>query len=427
MTRLPPDYDPRIRVEPKNKGSSIQYLFFYLPDGTRLNQSTGTSSKMLARQIAKEKEKKLLDGQFADHELKILGAAYGSPELTVVQAIRRYRRLTKGFKTPKTRKDERPELVRIFFTYFIRERGAHYLREITTAMVNDYLQSEVAHLSPVTRNRYRQAIKKVFNALKKEKTFRGENPVDDAVKIPLTKKAAQRKVWILQEHYERLLTVAGKGRTSLPIHDMLELDWEIALRIDEMLTLEWSQIDFEKRLLSIECKPNFPTKFGIGWAPKWKQERKIPLTDKAIEILRRQPRRLTAGAVGKSGQLLPTNLVFPKRANWHGEVRYLRCNCISTAWRTLQRKSGLTQFGYHWHDLRRSWNRRAAERGIPVAYRAAFLGHREDVNEGNYETEMAVEFMRERMGNSMATGASDSSGAVRVLFELPKNAEAQSA
>ena len=67
--------------------------------------------------------------------------------------------------------------------------------------------------------------------------------------------------------------------------------------------------------------------------------------------------------------------------------------------------------------MRRSWNRRAAERGIPVAYRAAFLGHREDVNEGNYETEMAVAFMRERMGTSMVSEVSEFSGAVRDLFE----------
>jgi len=45
------------------------------------------------------------------------------------------------------------------------------------------------------------------------------------------------------------------------------------------------------------------------------------------------------------------------------------------------------------------------ERGIPVTYRAAFLGHREEVNESNYETEMAISFMRERLGKSMAPEA----------------------
>ena len=87
------------------------------------------------------------------------------------------------------------------------------------------------------------------------------------------------------------------------------------------------------------------------------------------------------------------------------------------------RADHLELYGYSWHDIRRSWNRLAAERNIPVAYRASFLGHREEVNEGSYETEMAIELMRERMGESMVPRSSESSRAVRDLFELPISAK----
>ena len=143
--------------------------------------------------------------------------------------------------------------------------------------------------------------------------------------------------------------------------------------------------------------------FGIGWAPKWHQERTLVLTERAIEILRRQPKRLTAGTVGKKTDVLaPCSLVFPKRARWKGEVRYLRCDCIKTAWLNLLKDAGLSEQGYCWHDMRRSWNRYAAERGIPTAYRAAFLGHRIEVNEGSYETAMGIEFLRSKLGRSLA-------------------------
>ena len=35
MTRLPPDYDPRVTVAKKHADSNKLYLFYYLPDGTR--------------------------------------------------------------------------------------------------------------------------------------------------------------------------------------------------------------------------------------------------------------------------------------------------------------------------------------------------------------------------------------------------------
>ena len=68
--------------------------------------------------------------------------------------------------------------------------------------------------------------------------------------------------------------------------------------------------------------------------------------------------------------------------------------------------------------MRRSWNRYAAERGIPTTYRAEFLGHRIEVNEGNYKTAMGYEFMRQKMGRSMAEAAAEFSKVVPNLFHL---------
>ena len=85
----------------------------------------------------------------------------------------------------------------------------------------------------------------------------------------------------------------------------------------------------------------------------------------------------------------------------------------------MNKRAGLTHYEYHWHDMRRSWNRRAAEQGVPVAYCAAFLGHREEVNQLSYETELGIEFMRERMGGSAPSRPPSSSDAGRVLVEMP--------
>jgi hypothetical protein len=63
---------------------------------------------------------------------------------------------------------------------------------------------------------------------------------------------------------------------------------------------------------------------------------------------------------------------------------------------------GLKTFGYIWADFRRSWNRRAAERGIPQAERAAFLGHLIEVNERHYGSQANHDLIRRCLGASLA-------------------------
>jgi hypothetical protein len=67
------------------------------------------------------------------------------------------------------------------------------------------------------------------------------------------------------------------------------------------------------------------------------------------------------------------------------------------------------------------------EHGIPTPYRAAFLGHRIEVNESSYETPMGFEFMRQKMGISMAAAAQESASAVRNLFEFRSRRDSESA
>jgi integrase len=200
------------------------------------------------------------------------------------------------------------------------------------------------------------------------------------------------------------------------------LEWELALRRDEILTLEWFQVDVTNRLLRIVNKPEFPTRFGRGWSPKWRKERTMPLTEKAVEILGRIPRRRTFARLGKgkAAELIPVNLVFSRRAGRKGSHIYMRCDEFKHAWDAIRVKAGVAHANYTWHDYRRSWNRYATERGIPTPYRATFLGHRIEVNEDNYETAMGYEFMRAKMGRSMAESAADLDRTVRDLFEVPR-------
>ena len=59
-------------------------------------------------------------------------------------------------------------------------------------------------------------------------------------------------------------------------------------RLGEVLHLEWE--DIEDGFWHIRYKPNCPTKFGMGWSPKWEKSRSIPLKSEALEVLENQPR-----------------------------------------------------------------------------------------------------------------------------------------
>ena len=59
-------------------------------------------------------------------------------------------------------------------------------------------------------------------------------------------------------------------------------------RLGEVFHLEWE--DIEDGFWHIRYKPNCPTKFGMGWSPKWKKSRSIPLKSEALEVLENHPR-----------------------------------------------------------------------------------------------------------------------------------------
>jgi len=421
---LPSDYDPRVTPLRKNSGSNRYYLYYYLPTGQRMIVTAKTCNKLAAAQAGRDVERRLLAGEFTDDELAKMGPGFEASELTIDQGVERYLMITAANKSNKTRERERCDIPRTF-KYF-KQHGDMLLRDIETATVNDFLFREKAKFSPTTTRNSRCTLKKVFSALIREGSFRHPNPVATAETIRVTKDQAQRSVWIPYEHFLLLLSAATQSRSPINFQDMLELNWEVALRRDEMLTLEWHQYRPQERVLRIVNKPEFPTRLGKGWSPKWRRERIIPLTDKAVEIIERQQRRISYAYLGKDKdrQLVPVNLIFPMRIKRGEKVTFLQCETFKKAWAGIVKRAKLERYDYNWHDVRRSWNRYAAERGIPISYRAAFLGHRIEVNESNYETPMGFEFLRQRIGGSMAGVAKELTETDPVLIQFPISATA---
>ena len=94
-----------------------------------------------------------------------------------------------------------------------------------------------------------------------------------------------RKVTPKSDELQRMLDAPYVSRSNVdfPIKEFVEFLAETGARDDEAIHLEWT--DIESGVWFVREKPNCPTRFGIGWGPKWGKERKIVLSPRALEIL----------------------------------------------------------------------------------------------------------------------------------------------
>ena len=110
------------------------------------------------------------------------------------------------------------------------------------------------------------------------------------------------------------------------------------LRRRELLKLQWSSIDFNRQLLTVEGPS------------KSRQTRHVVLNDEATNVLR----------------------------NWQEQARdrariFDVATNFKTAWKALLKRAGITRF--RWHDMRHHFASRLVQRGVPLNTVRDFLGH----------------------------------------------------
>ena len=110
------------------------------------------------------------------------------------------------------------------------------------------------------------------------------------------------------------------------------------MRLSEQMSLRWENIDMIKRTAFLPAK-----------ITKTKRSRTVPLTDKAIAVLKEIPRHIS----GK---------VFNMSYNYHNK-----------GWRALCKRAGIV--GLRWHDLRRESISRLFERGLSLSEVQSISGH----------------------------------------------------
>ncbi|MGD0919591.1 MAG: tyrosine-type recombinase/integrase [Thermodesulfobacteriota bacterium] len=189
------------------------------------------------------------------------------------------------------------------------------MAQITPSLVSDYKEERIRqNIGSGSINNELNFLSHLFRIGIREWQWVRQNPVKDISR----EKVIPRHRWLTDEEEEKLLEACPGWLRELVVFAV-----QTGLREDEILSLQWSQIDFTRNTLTI-------------WEQKNKESDTLPINDTAMAVLRSRARHIRSP------------LVF---TNSEGKkIRKLKL--LSTLHEACE-KAGLKHM--HFHDLRHTW------------------------------------------------------------------------
>lgn len=337
------------------------YARFRKPDGKWTHKSMRTSKKAVAQVnfsvfLKKLEEQEL---QFSDVVPVTLGEL-AEEYLKYVKSHKSrawYENQKLYIKGPEKRPDKKRK------TSILEFFGAGTLTtRLTPRMIEQYAQHRREFTRATTVNKELACIR---HMMKKAAEWNNV-AVNPALKVrDLPDDSTVRERFLTPDEYQLLLKAAEDGSFAItwnlplePFTDVREfviIGTNTGLRRAELLHLEFSDIDWERRVLSVKRKPH------LSFHPKNYQQRFVPLTDEAYEALRtlQEKRHSTS------------DFVFHKSDG----SRWLD---VSSAFHGLVRRAGLKtdpSDNVTIHTLRHTFGSWLAIAGVPMRSIQKLMGH----------------------------------------------------
>ena len=209
-------------------------------------------------------------------------------------------------------------------------------------------------VSARTVNLYRANLHRVFQLCVRPWLLIPHNPV--AAVEPLPQESREPRVPTEQE-YRSLLRACEREPMLLLF---LTLAWETGARSGELLQLEWSDVDFERRLLTFTNDP------GRNRRTKGRRSRTVPLSDPALTALREHA--ATYRLITPRSPYIFKHLRRSKDAE-PGQ----RIERVYRGFKSATRKIGITTLRPH--DLRHAFVTRKLADGVPAQLVMRYVGH----------------------------------------------------
>ncbi len=260
---------------------------------------------------------------------------------TLSDCIDRYLLMVMPHK-PKAERMQRPQLL-----CWKEAIGERLLHQVTPALISEHRDqlllsnTQIARArSPATVNRYLAALSHVFTIAVREWNWIDENPVLNVNRLT----EPRGRIRFLDDDERSRLLSACKSSASEYLYTVVILALSTGARRMEILGLHWSDIDFQREVITLH-----DTKNG--------ERRVLPLVGHAKTIL------LAYAKV----RYFNTDLIFPSKDK-------KRPIDLRTPWKTALRKASIDNFRFH--DLRHSAASYLAMNGATLAEIAEVMGHK---------------------------------------------------
>ena len=288
----------------KRKDSSSWWVKIII-DGRKIQRSAGTDDKVKAQEFHDRLKAQMWD----QHRLGV------KPRRSWKDAVVRWLSET---SEKATHHEDKRKL--IWLHSFL---GELMLDEITLDVIDEIRAAKLKEATKGTTNRYLALIRSILLRARDEWEW-----VDKVPKVRLFKETASRERSLTREEAGRLLD-------ELPPHqrDVVLFALATGLRQMNVLKLEWSQIDLERRHAWIHAAQS-----------KNRRPIAIPLNETAYTVLTRQ--------MGKH-----PSRVFTFRGKPLNSAN-------NKAWIHALQRAGITDF--RWHDLRHTWATWQRQAGTPT-------------------------------------------------------------
>lgn len=292
----------------------------------------------------KTRDKRVALFKKAQHEQDLIRGRGSEPaiSLTFSEACQLYQEFSKTRKAASTLKIDSWMFRKLEDILGSSKLSA--LRPVQIETTLDQLAKE-RDLHPTTRNHYLKLLRSMGNWLV-EQGHLFENPTRGIQRIKVAKAP---RIWLSRKQRDQLLALA-KSQDSRH-YPMIAMACFAGLRREELLTLEWPDVDFQGNLIRIQPKPH------TGWAPKSRKARIVPLHPRLRAIL--------MPIAGKQGVCFPA----PSGGRYRSKPR------PRVLIRLFEQVGLKDQKRLGWHTLRHTWFTLLLLEGVPIRKAMDWGGH----------------------------------------------------
>ncbi len=208
------------------------------------------------------------------------------------------------------------------------------LTDITPVDIEAYKLHRRKLVSGSTVNRELALLKRMFNLAIAWDLFLDLNPVR---KVKFFREFNTGLRVLSPEEEEKVLENAAPY-----VQDIIRFALNTGLRIGEIFSLRWSQVDLEKRILTV-------------FAPKTEKLREVPINEETLKVLE-------AWWLGRKNEIVFYN---PETGKPFVDLK--------AGFALACRKAGIS--GVTWHTLRHTFASRLVNRGVDIVTVQELLGH----------------------------------------------------